>query len=86
MRAWVLCVHVVSVSVTCEHVCACVWGVCSVHEWRAGVDSLLIVQKKNFSEIESAFLSIRIVLIHLGHLIILSDSGFISRMSCHLSD
>lgn len=86
MRVCVLCVHVVSVSVTCVHACTCVWAVCSVHEWRACIDGLLTVQKKNFGETESAFLSIKILLIHLGGLIIMSDSGFISRMSCHLSD
>lgn len=57
-----------------------------MHEWRAGVDGLLTIQKENFSETESAFLSIKILLIHLGVLIIMSESGFISRMSCHLSD
>ena len=67
-------------------VLTCVWGVCTVHERKAGVDGLLTAQKENFSETESAFPSIKILLIHLGGLIIVSESGFISRTSCHLSD
>ena len=70
----------------CARVHTCVWGVCTVHERKAGVDGLLTAQKENFSETESAFPSIKILLIHLGGLIIMSESGFISRTSCHLSD
>ena len=67
----------------CAHVCVCVCAVC---EWRGGVEGLLMVQKKNFSETESGFLRDKIILIHLGGLIIMSGSGFICRTNCHLSD
>lgn len=43
-------------------------------------------KKLNFRVNEVAFLSNKIVLIHLKGLIIMAGSGFICRMCCHLSD
>lgn len=81
-----VCVCVVSVyivCVPCVYLCTCVCAVC---EWRGGVEGLLMVQKQTFGETESGFLRDKIILIHLGGLIITSGSGFICRTNCHLSD
>lgn len=73
--------------VWCICMCRCVACMCMcVSGEKVWMDFSWYKRKLSFSASEAAFLSNKIVLIHLKGLIIMAGSGFICRMCCHLSD